>query len=177
MKIDSILYRRGGPWRLKTPGAGARDVCTVSEAARALGRSRRHVYRLIADGTVTGLGKAFGELLLDRASVARAEGMPRSPQRLPERLKPLFPEYSLRRLRVGRDRTLIVSRVLDRGTVQDVRWLWSRIPAPDIGRVVESDGARLLSPRSLRLWSLALGVKPKAPPAWRRDNPWLAARG
>lgn len=178
MKCDLALMRRGGEWRLRVAGRGrSKRICTVAQACARLGRSRRHVYRLVAASVLPSLGKAFGKLLLDRAAVERLVGAPRSPQPIPARLAPLFPEYDLSTLNVGRDRSLIVTRVLDRGASVEVRWLLRRLPRAGIARSIQEEGARLMSPRSLRLWSLCFGVRPKPLPAWRSAaNPWLISR-
>ncbi len=172
-----VLSRRGSDWWIRLPGGPrARRVCTAACAASRLGRSRRQVYRLIKDGALPVLAKAFGELLLDEHAVAQAASAPRTTQRLPGRLRTLFPEYRLEDLNVGRDRRLIAMRVLDRGTALDVRWLLSRLPRREVASLLELEGARLLSPRSARFWSLYFGVKPRPAPEWRRSSPWPAAR-
>lgn len=172
------LLRRDGEWWVRVPGRGrSKRSCTVAQASRRLGRSRRQVYRLAASGVLPLLGKAFEELLLEKDAVERLAGAPLSPQPIPARLAPLFPEYDLSRLNVGRDRSLVVARVLDRGIAAEIRWLLRRLPRRDIARCVQEDGARLLSARSLKLWSLYFGVTPKPLPAWRgAANPWLDAR-
>ncbi|MBI4349332.1 MAG: hypothetical protein HY553_21010 [Elusimicrobia bacterium] len=163
---------------MRVPGRGrSTRICTVAQARRRLGRSRRQVYRLVASGVLPSAGKAFGELLLEADAVERLAGAPRSPQPIPAGLAPLFPEYELSRLNVGRDRSLVVTRVLDRGTSAEIRWLLRRLSRGQIARCIREDGARLLSPRSLKLWSLCFRVTPKPLPAWRgAPNPWLDAR-
>jgi hypothetical protein len=173
----SLFHSRSAGWLLADPAGGEpRRVCTVREACRRLSLSRRQVYRLRAAKTLASHGKIFGEWLLDRDSVERLARSPASAQPIPARLKTLFPEYDLAGLNAGRDRTLVVSRILDRGRLADVRWLLGRLPEDDIVRFIVEDGARLLSRRSLRLWSLVFSAAPKAPPKWRtKENPWLSA--
>ena len=97
-------------------------------------------------------------------------------QPVPARLQRFFPEYEVSKLNAGRDRTLILSRVLERGGEADVRWLLKRFRREDVVRFIEEDGVRLLSRRSLRLWALVFRAAPKPPPAWRtKTNPWLDA--
>ena len=177
MKYDIALVQRGGDWWLKAAGRGrARRVCTVAEACARLRRGRRQVYRLIGSEVLPARGKVFGEWLLDRDSVERLARSPLTRQPVPARLQVLFPEYDLASLNVGRDSSLIVTRVLDRGTRAEVRWLNRRLPRKVIVRCIEEDGARLMSRRALRLWSLYFGVEPRPLPEWRtRTNPWLEA--
>ena len=67
-----------------------------------------------------------------------------------------------------------MTRVLDRGSAAEVRWLRRRLTRGEIVRCLEQEGARLMSPRSLRLWSLCFGARPRPLPGWRKaDNPWF----
>jgi hypothetical protein len=178
MKYDiNLVHSRSSGWLLVDPAGGKpRGVCTVREACRRLSLSRRQVYRLVVARTVATHGKIFGEWLLDRDGVESLARSPASAQPIPARLKPLFPEYDLARLNAGRDRTMVISRVLDRGRLSDVRWLLGRLPKKDFIRFIEEEGARLMSRRSLRLWSLVFAAVPKALPKWRtKENPWLSA--
>ena len=178
MKYDmSLVHSRSGGWLLVDAATGRpREVCVVREACRRLSLSRRQVYRLIASRTIAAHGKIFGEWLLDRDGVERLARFPASAQPIPAKLKTLFPEYEVSRLNAGRDRMLLISRVLDRGRLKDVRWLIGRLPKRDILRFLKEDGARLMSRRSLRFWSLFFNVVPKPLPQWRtKANPWLSA--
>lgn len=180
MKYKYLLAQAadGGLW-LKVPGEGrARPVCGVADACRALGRTRRQVYRHVHEGVLPARAKMLGEWLLDREAVARLARDPLAAWPVPERLKPLFPEYAVSDLNAGRDRVLIASRVLELGGERDVSWLLKRYGRSAIARFLREDGARLLSPRSLRLWSLCFKARPQAPPSWRTQaNPWTARGG
>lgn len=175
MKYDYVLAQDAGGLWLKGGGRRARRVCTVAQACRLLRRTRRQVYRQLAAGLLQDGGKVLGEWLLDLKSVERLAQSPLFVQPLPARLKPLFPEYDVAGLNAGRDRVLVISRVLEGGGRADLRWLLSRYPEPEIVRFLEEDGPRLLTRRSLKLWCLRFGARPKAPPAWRSD-PWRAAQ-
>ncbi|MFA5138867.1 MAG: hypothetical protein WC728_06490 [Elusimicrobiota bacterium] len=177
MKYDMLLARSdSGGWLLLDPAGGKpREVCTVKEACRSLSLSRRQVYRLLSTGVLASHGKAFGEWLLDSAGVERLSRAPSAAQPIPARLAPLFPEYEVSKLNAGRDRTVVISRVLDRGRLEDIRWLLRRLSKGDVSKFIEQDGSRLLSRRSLRLWSLVFEVVPKALPKWRRADPWREA--
>ena len=164
-----VLARKAsGGWLLVDPASGKeRGVCTVAEACGRLGLSRRQLYRHIASGTLESHGKAFGEWLLDRTAVERLASAPSSTQPIPARMRSLFPEYEISRLNAGRDRSIVVTRILDRGTREEVRWLLRRLPLASVKDVLVKDGARLMSDRALRLWSLCFRVTPKPLPGWR----------
>jgi len=100
------------------------------------------------------MGKMLGEHLLDQKAVERLEHSPLTRQPLPRRLQRLFPDYRVADLNAGRDRTLVISRILDEGGISDVRWLLRRFSRKDIIAFLEADGTRLLRPRSARLWTL-----------------------
>ena len=163
-----------GEGRLRLSGHGTRSVCTVSRACRLLRRSRRQVYRYLRSGDLVVVGKLLGEWLVERKSVERLARNPLTVQPVPSHLQPLLPEYRVESLNAGRDRVLIVSRVLELGGLEQVRWALRRYPRQEIARIVRDDGARLLSPRSLKLWSLTFAVQPAALPQWRDPSAWLA---
>jgi len=175
-----VKYPRGfvetgpGEGRLRLPGRGTRSVCTVSRACRLLRRSRRQVYRYLRSGDLVAAGKLLGEWLVERKSVDRLARSPLTVHPVPSHLQPLLPEHRVGSLNAGRDRVLIVSRVLELGGVEQVRWVLRRYPRREIARIVRDDGARLLSPRSLRLWSLIFAVQPAALPQWRDPSAWLS---
>src|SRR4051794_18360297 len=129
MKFDIQLHQdtEGKLW-LEKPSRPARRVVTVATACKRLRRTRRQVYRLMKAGRLGPVEKMLGEWLLDQAAVEDLARAPLSPQPLPARLRPLFPEYGLKTLNAGRDSVLIISRVLEGGGREDVRWLLKRYP-------------------------------------------------
>lgn len=157
---------------LRVSGGGSLSVCTVEVACRTLHRSRRQVYRYLASGDLITAGKMLGQCLVEQDSVARLSGSPMARQPVPCRLQRLFPEYDLVRLNVGRDRDLILSRVLESGSLEDAKWAFQRYGAPAIARFLKAEGSRQLSSRSLRLWSLYLEVPPRKVLWWRKTSPW-----
>lgn len=173
MKLDITLRQDAGGalWLEKAPHP-PRRVVTAADACRRLRRTRRQVYRLMKAGRLGPLEKLLGERLLDHAAVESLARSPLSAQPLPGRLKPLFPEYDTKALNAGKDGVLIISRLLEGGGREDLRWLLKRYSARDIRRVIEDDGSRLLSARSRRLWSLVFKATPKPLTPWRRADPW-----
>jgi hypothetical protein len=173
VKYRTVFLETGpGEGRLRVAGRGSRPVCTVAAACRALRRSRRQVYRYLESGDLVPAGKVLGQWLVERDSVERLCGSPMTAQPLPSRLQRLFPEHEVRRLNVGRDRDLILSRILETGSLRDAKWAFQRYGAPAIAGFLEAAGSRQLSERSLRLWSLYLGVRPQSNPPWRETSPW-----
>ncbi len=177
MKRDIGLRQdtAGVLWLEKGPQP-PRHVVTVATACRRLRRSRRQVYRLMQAGRLGPLEKMLGEWLLDQAAVERLARAPLAAQPLPGRLQPLLPEYEPKALNAGKDSVLIISRVLEGGGREDVRWLLKRYSRQAIRRVIEEEGSRLLSPQSRKLWSLVFKATPRPLAAWRHADPWRAAQ-
>ena len=176
MNIYTGLRRdaEGALW-LETAPSSPRRVVTVAQACRRLHRTRRQVYRLMQAGHLGPPEKMLGEWLLDQAAV---EGLARAPlmaQPLPERLKPLFPEYDPKKLNAGKDSVLVISRVLENGGREDLKWLLKRYPRREIRRFLEAETSRLLSARSRRLWSLVFKATPRPLASWRQADPWRGA--
>ena len=172
MNIKMTLIQEADGSLLLESGGRRRAVRTVAQAARLLKRTRRQVYRYLETGLLRPEGKLLGEWLLDAEEVDRAAANPRSVQPLPKKLAPLFPEYELSNLNAGRDKTLVLARALESGGPDEIKWAFKRYGRKELAGFVAADGARLLGPRSLRLWSLVLKVRPKAPPGWREAGPW-----
>ncbi len=170
-KIGLLQDEAGSYWLLSR---GKRPVraCTVAEACRRLRKTRRQVYRYIRSGWLEAPVKILGEWLLEEDSVDRLVRAPPQTQPLPRRLQPLFPEYDVSRLNAGRDESVILSRILDTGGAEDLRWLLRRYRRNRLARFVREEGARRLGPRSRRLWSLYFGVRPRPAPDWSSSGPW-----
>jgi hypothetical protein len=173
MKLDIRLRQdgEGALWLEKAPRP-PRRVVTVATACRRLRRTRRQVYRLMKAGHFGPSERLLGTWLLDLTAVEALARAPLSAQPLPGRLKPLFPEYAPKALNAGRDGVLVISRVLEGGGREDLRWLLKRYTDREIRRVVEDEGSRLLSPRSRRLWSLVFRATPRPLASWRQADPW-----
>ncbi|MBI3017175.1 MAG: hypothetical protein HYY62_04170 [Deltaproteobacteria bacterium] len=90
----------------------------------------------------------------------------------PEFLAPLFPEYDLSDLNAGRFRNLIINRILEWGSLKQVKWLMRRYLKKDVRRAIREDGQRFLSNRALTFWSFYF--KEALSPSWRtrKKNPW-----
>ena len=172
MNIEISLTQKKDGTLLLRSGGRTREALTVAQAARILKRTRRQIYRYIETGLLKPEAKLLGEWLLDAAAVADTARSPLAVQPLPKRLGPLFPEYDISKINAGRDKTLVISRVLETGGRDEIKWDFKRYSLGELADFIKEDVRRLLGSRSLRLWSLVLGAKPKPVPAWRNNGIW-----
>ena len=86
--------------------------------------------------------------------------------RLPADAAWLFPEYDFDTMGVESHRSVIIERVLERGTWEQLRWLFATYGEASVAEWVRRHGFRLLSGRSFALWRLALGVTDYVAPEW-----------
>ena len=152
-----------------TPEQPPQKVLTVSQTSRLLKRSRRQIYRYIRESRLTSYGKFLGEWLLNKEEVIRMASFPAHPHALPKSFRPMFPEYDLKDLNPGRDRVLVLSRLLEQGSRRELRWIFQRYKKREILNFLMEDGARLLSPRTLNFWQLYFGIQVQQLPHWRRQ--------
>ena len=92
-----------------------------------------------------------------------------TPALLPDSTAWLFPEYDWASLDVERHSGVIIERILERGTWQQLRWLFATYGEARVAEWVRRHGFRLLSKRSFALWRLALGVDDFRAPDWARE--------
>jgi len=85
---------------------------------------------------------------------------------LPEDTAWLFPEYDFEKMGVESHRGVIIERILEKGTWDQLRWLFSTYGEKNVAEWVRKHGFRLLSKRSFALWRLALGIKKYQAPDW-----------
>ena len=75
-----------------------------------------------------------------------------------------------------RENNLIMERLLERGTWDQVRWLFAAYGEDRVAAWVQRHGFRLLSRRSFALWRLALDITDFDAPEWaieaRKMEPW-----
>ena len=144
-------------------------VTTVPHAMKQLKKTRRQIYRYIQSGILSHHGKILGEWILDFNSVLKLAGTPLQAQPLPKHLNPLFPEYHQIRLNVGMDSSIIIGRILEYGSTNELQWLNKRYTRGDIKTFIQKDGFRLLTPRSLNFWSLFYKTAAKKV-SWRENK-------
>ena len=80
-----------------------------------------------------------------------------------------FPEYDWTTLDVERHSGVIIERLLERGTWQQLRWLFATYGEARVAEWVRRHGFRLLSRRSFALWRRALGVDDFSATDWARE--------
>lgn len=166
--MQEIILLPGEKLAVRTE-EGTFPVVTVRHAARRLRRSRRQVYRMVGSGALTLRLKALGECLLDEPAVERLAAAPRTKQRVPAMLAGLFPEYGP--LNAGSDRDLILTRVLEAGSLKQAGWALRRFGPGPLADFMRRKGSAL-SPRSRAFWEAFLGVRAAPGPAWRVEGPW-----
>lgn len=138
-----------------------RRAMSVTDLCRTIRRSRRQVYRDLRRGVIKPVGKYLGEWLVDaEAAGGWSAGGARS-SRIPRSARPLFPEFDFSSLHPSRHAGIVMHRLLEEGSMRECRWLFSRYGRGGVADWVERDGWKL-SPRSARLWSWWLGVRPPA---------------
>ena len=88
----------------------------------------------------------------------------------PEELRPIFWDYNFRRLRWGRDRNLIISRILSHGDWQALKWLRSRVDSAVLRNWILRRRGAGLSSRQLRFWELILELPHREVKEWLMDK-------
>ena len=90
---------------------------------------------------------------------------------IPGRLKPFFQEYDLIELDVSTHANLVIARVLEYGSWEEVRWLFGVYGAERIRSFVRQFGERWLHPVSFNYWRKLLKIR-----RWRH-TPFHVAKG
>lgn len=150
---------RGRVWFWTNSEVRPREVLGVAAAGRRLKKSRRQVYRYLRAGILRPRAKFLGEWLLDAADVRRLAQTPSVGRPIPGRLQILFPEYDVSTLHAGKDRALILSRVLERGDRAELRWAFGLYRPREIVGFLREDGRRLLTAKGDRFWRLYFGLR------------------
>jgi hypothetical protein len=77
---------------------------------------------------------------------------------LPQVVARLLWDVDVAQLDLDRDRTLVLERVMTRGTWEAMKWLRRRYPNEVIAEFIRTRGRRVLAPRDLAYWSLVCNV-------------------
>lgn len=88
--------------------------------------------------------------------------------RLPERLRPFFWDYRFSQLSLGKDRDLIIRRLLSNGSWEAVSWLRRQVGDEELREWLISHRGRGLSPRQLRFWGVLLDLPSRQVSQWVR---------
>ena len=89
---------------------------------------------------------------------------------LPGRMKIFFWDYSFHRLRIDKDRDLVINRLLDQGDWEAVKWLRTKFSDHDLKIWLLSRRGAGLSPRKLRFWELVLELPERDVNDWLRSK-------
>ena len=132
---------------------------SVADLCRSIRRSRRQVYRDLRRGVIRPVGKYLGEWLVDADAAAAWTGGAGGASRIPKSARPLFPEFDFQTLHPSRHAGIVMHRLLEEGNIAEWRWLFAHYGRDAVAGWLEREGWKL-SPRSARLWSWWLGVRP-----------------
>jgi hypothetical protein len=89
-----------------------------------------------------------------------------TPHKLLTSIAGLFPEYRFESMDAETHESVIIERVLERGTWAELRWLFDCYGETPIANWLRRHGFRLLSRRSFALWRLVLGIEEYVAPTW-----------
>jgi hypothetical protein len=89
---------------------------------------------------------------------------------LPQSLAWLFPEHDVRSLQPKRDARLVISRILEQGRLDDVRWCVRTYGFDGIHASFRSTAHPEISARTRRLWQLVLKAQGEVWPESRRSR-------
>lgn len=64
---------------------------------------------------------------------------------------------------------VIIERILERGTWEQLQWLFNCYGETQVAQWTQKHGFRLLSKRSFALWKLALNIHSYHAPDWARE--------
>jgi len=90
---------------------------------------------------------------------------------IPTGLKPYFQEYDITQLGITRDANLIIQRVLEFGTWDEIRWLFETYRSKRIRLFLREHGERWLKPVTFNYWRKLLGIR-----RWKK-SPFPTAQG
>ena len=93
-----------------------------------------------------------------------------TPNGLPVDSAWLFPEYDFDAMNTERFTSVIMERVLERGSAAQVRWLIRQYGTRAIAGWVRRYGYRRLSHKVFAYWRWVFGIKRYHQPLWERTN-------
>jgi hypothetical protein len=99
-------------------------------------------------------------------TIQAVEGPLLAKNRLPTEAAWLFPEYNFETMGLEHHAGVIIERILERGTWEQLRWLFGCYGEERVAEWVRRHGFRLLSKRSFALWRLALDITDYVAPEW-----------
>ena len=91
---------------------------------------------------------------------------------LPENLRPYFQEYDFSHLTVSHHAELVIERVLNYGSLDELRWLFQQYGWQQIMAWVTDRGGVRLSRRRYRLWCVMLEIAPDVTQSVQKTSLW-----
>jgi hypothetical protein len=88
---------------------------------------------------------------------------------IPKFLLPLFWEYEPKDIDIRQHATLIIGRIMERGSWKAMIWLQKTYSKAQIVSFLERKGRHALPPRELNYWALMYGISPKKRGKWLKD--------
>ena len=83
----------------------------------------------------------------------------RKHERVPQRMSWLFPEVSVSRLNVRDDSRFVLSRILERGRMEDVDWCLERYGRDGVRRFFRERASSEISEKTRNFWRIVLGAQ------------------
>jgi len=71
----------------------------------------------------------------------------------------LFPEYLFQEMNLDEYASVIIERILEKGSWAQLRWLFVTYGEPELTEWVRQSGFRLLSKRSFALWRIVFDLQ------------------
>ncbi len=93
-----------------------------------------------------------------------------APNGLPQSTDWLFPEYEFARMNTEEYAGVVLERILDGGSWDEIRWLFDHYGKRTVTKWVREHGYRLLSLRAFKYWCDMLGIKRYKVPPWERGH-------
>ena len=82
--------------------------------------------------------------------------------KFPKSVESVLWSYDLSKIDIGKHKRLIVAQVLNYGTQESTDWLFKTYGIEEIRRMAQQIPSGQWDKKSLALWSLYLGIKPKS---------------
>jgi len=89
---------------------------------------------------------------------------------IPEFLFPFFWEHEPKTIHIVRHADFIMGRIMERGTLEAIRWLRRTYSKDQLISFLEKRGNRTLPPRELNYWALISGISREKRANWVRES-------
>jgi hypothetical protein len=82
-------------------------------------------------------------------------------EKVPKLLHSLLWDYDVESIYVKKHAFLLMSRIMERGTWEAMKWLRKTYTNEELKDFIEKKGVKLLAPRELNYWAFVCGVPDK----------------